>query len=167
MRKRSVFLGTIFILIIMGGGIFLKYVSREKTETPNEAYQASPIAFTLIDQGSFSFEKEKKEVIIDNSDDLKKLWEEIYSPQSIPENLPHVDFQKDIVIALFLGQRPTAGYVPEIVNVIDGSSEVIVVLREKSPPPDSLQAQVVTQPYAVYTLPRRLQEKRIIFRQQP
>jgi hypothetical protein len=75
------------------------------------------------------------------------LWREAHSIQVPPPAVPKVDFDKEMVIAVFMGQRPTGGYAITIEDVVFGDKEIRVTVREQSPPPDALTTQALTQPF--------------------
>ena len=65
-----------------------------------------------------------------------------------------------MVVGVFLGSRPTAGYRVELVRVRDEGGALIVQYREVPPPPDSVTAQVFTRPYALWAVAARPGEVR-------
>jgi hypothetical protein len=64
-----------------------------------------------------------------------------------------VDFSKEMVVGVFLGSRPTAGYTLEIVSATQDGGKLTVRYREASPPRDAITAQVLTSPYHIVALP--------------
>jgi hypothetical protein len=61
--------------------------------------------------------------------------------------LPAVDFYQEMVVGIFLGSRPTAGYSVEIVRTLVRGGALVVQYVEKSPGRGDVTAQVVTMPY--------------------
>ena len=68
--------------------------------------------------------------------------------------LPKVDFSSRMVVAVFLGSRPTAGYAVEIADVKTEGKAVTVEWRERRPPADGILAQVITAPAHIVSIPR-------------
>src|SRR5262249_54965084 len=60
----------------------------------------------------------------------------------------------ELVVGLFLGQQPTAGYRAQVVRLEVGDSEVRVICQVHNPPPDAVVAQVLTQPFHLIRMPR-------------
>lgn len=62
---------------------------------------------------------------------------------------PEVDLSRSMVVGVFLGSRPTAGYAVEITRIEKRSTELVVVYREQRPAFDAMVAQVLTAPFHV------------------
>jgi hypothetical protein len=67
-----------------------------------------------------------------------------------------VDFKSMNVLVLEMGYRPTAGYSLSInkEKIRVENKEAIVTAQWDEPPEDSMQAQVITSPCAIFTLPK-------------
>lgn len=67
-----------------------------------------------------------------------------------------VDFKSMNVLVLEMGYRPTAGYSLSInkEKIRVENQEAIVTVQWDEPPEDSMQAQVITSPCAIFTLPK-------------
>ncbi len=99
-----------------------------------------PVAFEALAQGAQSDVRDPRREVIRDGPGLERL--------SIRADVPKVNFEKEQVIAVFLGERPTAGYkvaVEKVVRLADGTLEVLV--RERKPAKDAIVAQVVTTPF--------------------
>jgi hypothetical protein len=82
-------------------------------------------------------------------------WEALWRLHGGERTRPAVDFGKEMVVGVFMGSRPTAGFSVEIVGTrVDGSA-LVVQYRETRPPADALVAQVLTMPYHIAAVPRR------------
>jgi len=82
-------------------------------------------------------------------------WEALWRLHGGERTRPAVDFGKEMVVAVFMGSRPTAGFSVEIVGTrVDGSA-LVVQYREKRPAADAFVAQVLTMPYHIAAVPRR------------
>lgn len=64
-----------------------------------------------------------------------------------------LDVPREMAIAVFLGERRTAGYRVEISNVRATAGELVVSYREHAPARDKRVAQVLTYPWAVVAVP--------------
>ena len=64
------------------------------------------------------------------------------------------DFTREMVVGVFLGSRPTAGYGVEIVRAREEAGALVVQYREGSPSRDAMTAQVITMPYHLVAVPR-------------
>ena len=68
--------------------------------------------------------------------------------------MPAVDFSREMVVAVFLGSRPTAGYGVEIVRAVGNSGTLVVEYVETAPSRDAITAQVLTAPYHLAAIPK-------------
>ena len=67
-----------------------------------------------------------------------------------------VDFKAMNVLFLEMGYRPTAGYSLSLDEgeILLKNNEAVVMVRSDEPPEDSMQAQVITSPCIIFTLPK-------------
>lgn len=97
-----------------------------------------------ISKGTMSALDQSQEVIARSAADWTALWEKHAGRTS---QLPAVDFSREIVVGVFLGTRPTAGYRVEIVRATTAKGVLVVEYVEAAPPPGALTAQVLTTPH--------------------
>jgi hypothetical protein len=81
-------------------------------------------------------------------------WEKLWRMHAGERKLPVVDFGKEIVVAVFLGSRPTAGFAVEIVDARADGAALVVHYRETRPAAGGITAQVLTSPYHIVAVPR-------------
>ena len=67
---------------------------------------------------------------------------------------PSVDFTREVVVAVFMGTRPTAGFTIEITRVRVEGPALVVTYKETRPAPDGVTAQVLTSPFHIVAVPR-------------
>ncbi len=67
-----------------------------------------------------------------------------------------VDFERELLILIAMGNKPTTGYFIQWSNepatLENGDLHLPVELRD--PPPDRIQAQVITSPCQIFSLPK-------------
>src|SRR5262249_10326930 len=76
-------------------------------------------------------------------------WAALWAAHAPDSPLPAVDFSKNMVAAVFLGTRPTAGFGVEIIRARTDGQALVVEYAEKKPAAGSLSAQVLTSPYYI------------------
>ena len=106
-------------------------------------------AMKTIDKGDQSNMDDAKQVAVKTEADWKALWQQ-HSPD---RPRPSVDFTREIVVGVFLGSRPTAGYGLEIVSTAETGGTLVVRYKQSTPPRGTMTAQVLTSPYHIVTLP--------------
>lgn len=77
------------------------------------------------------------------------------------QKAPSVNFDQDMLLVVSLGDRPSAGYSVDIVNVVQEKDRIIVQYRETIPPAGTVAAQVITHPYTTKVIPKS--DKEIVF----
>jgi hypothetical protein len=81
-------------------------------------------------------------------------WNTLWTEHAGDRGRPAVDLSKDMVVAIFLGTRPSAGFSVEIVGAREEGSALVVQYRESRPQPGTLAAQVLTSPYHIVAVPK-------------
>ena len=108
-----------------------------------------------IDQGTQSRVEAARTVVVSSEEEWAKLWR-VHAPD---KPLPPVDFSREMVVGVFLGTKPTAGYGVQIVGTREEPSDSFVVrYRVASPPLGAMTAQVITTPYHLVAVPKRAGE---------
>jgi hypothetical protein len=104
-----------------------------------------------IDKGAMSEVSTARQVEVSNRDAWAALWRE-HAPN---RPLPEVDFSREIVVGVFLGTRPTAGFAVEIVGYREDEGRLVVQYRETAPSRGAITAQMLTSPYHLVAVPKR------------
>jgi hypothetical protein len=81
-------------------------------------------------------------------------WSKLWTLHAGERTRPAVDFSKEIVVAVFMGTRPTAGFSVQIVRVRQDGPALVVSYTETRPAPDSVAAQILTSPFHIVAVPR-------------
>ena len=81
-------------------------------------------------------------------------WNMLWSQHASDRTRPAVDFNREMVLAVFVGTRPTAGFSVEIVGAREESGALVVSYRESRPTAGIVTAQVLTSPYHLVAVPK-------------
>jgi hypothetical protein len=111
----------------------------------------SPIVVRTIDRGTQSGIVTAREVTVRSEEEWAKLWSEHAASRARPS----VDFSRDMVVGVFLGTRPTAGFGVQIAAVQEDADGLVVQYRETRPGRDAITAQVITSPFQLAAVPQR------------
>jgi VWFA-related protein len=103
-----------------------------------------------VTRGFHSGVEEYREVIARTEAEWQALWKRLPAGDRMA---PKVTFENTMVVAVFLGSRPTAGYGVEITGVGIDDDTLVVEYVERRPPPGAMTAQVMTSPFAVAGVP--------------
>lgn len=110
--------------------------------------QAVPVEVTTISRSSMSLVDSTRQAAVRTPEEWTALWKE----HSGARPAPPVDFAKVTVVAVFLGQRPTAGYGVEITGARKDGSALVVQWTETKPPADRMIAQVISSPVHIASI---------------
>jgi hypothetical protein len=120
--------------------------------------QASTL--TTIAQGTDSAIAEPREVVARTAEAWQAVWTD--HDAGTP---PAIDFTQSMVVGVFLGMRPTAGFAVEITAVEMEEGRTIVWYVERRPDPGDLTAQMLTAPFHLVAVPRT--DSEVVFRPEP
>jgi hypothetical protein len=111
--------------------------------------QAAPQPRTIA-KGPMSGIAEPRQATARSAAELTALWR----AHGASDQVPIVDFSREMVVGVFLGTRRTAGYGVEIVRAVGNAGVLTVAYVETAPSKGALTAQVLTSPYHLVALPR-------------
>jgi PrcB C-terminal len=81
-------------------------------------------------------------------------WLETWRMHDYERPAPPVDFARQMVLGVFMGSRPTAGFEVDITRVHDEGGTLVVDYRETGPASRAVAAQVITSPFHLVAVPR-------------
>lgn len=105
-------------------------------------------------KGYYSGYTKAERLVIKTEEQWREVWKRVYSLRLPKPELPEIDFQKDMVIAVFMGERTSVGYSIEITEITKRDEEILVSVEEKEPPSESIRAMALTQPYHIVVVRR-------------
>ena len=111
--------------------------------------QATPPVRT-VGKGATSAIEAPGQKVVRSDAEWSALWK-VHGGAGQP---PAVDFGREMVVAVFLGTRPTSGYSVEIVRAVGNAAVLIVDYVETSPARGTVSAQVLTAPYHLAAIPK-------------
>ena len=105
----------------------------------------------VLEKGDQSNMDDGRETVARTAAEWNALWR-LHAPDR-PQ--PKVDFGREMVAAVFLGSRPSAGFAIDILGTKEDAGTLVVQYRATQPAQGQLSAQVITSAYAIVALPRR------------
>lgn len=111
---------------------------------------AQSLTFSTVAKGDASEQQTARQVTVRTAAEWKALWKE-HAPTA---KMPDVDFNKDMVVGIFLGTKPSAGYEVEIVGVRAEEKDFLVEYVQKQPGRGMLAAQLLTEPFHLVSVPK-------------
>jgi len=104
---------------------------------------------TIARDGLIHGREEKGDFVIHDASTLANLYSEMYPPCPIPEEKPkppQIDFNKQMVIAVFQGACSSGGYDIEINSLTRNDNGLEVLVKETMPRRDAVLTMAETYP---------------------
>lgn len=120
------------------------------TQTTTMTKQPAADGLRTIEKSDQSNVDDAKQVLVRTAAEWTKLWQQ-HSPD---RPRPAVDFSKEMVVGVFMGSRPTAGFTTTIVSAAVANGALLVRYTETMPAPRTMAAQVLTFPYHLAAIPK-------------
>lgn len=124
---------------------------------PIEPTIESPVAWTVLLEGADGGNSSAGNIVVRNSNQQKNVWA-MLNPYYFPKpNDPYpgwsdVNFSKNTVVALFSGQKETAGYSVAISKVEETPTQTVVTVQENSPDGSCNEMKTITHPFYIASL---------------
>ena len=112
--------------------------------------QMMPAGVTTIEQGALSNVSEGRQVVVRTDAEWATLWQQ----HGGERKRPAIDFSKDMVLGVFMGTRPTAGFRIDVLTAKPHEGKLVVRYRQTMPKRDAMTAQVITSPFHLVAVPK-------------
>lgn len=114
------------------------------------AAQAPPARTVVsVAKGAQSTVNAYRTVIARNETEWQTLWGTVPMRRAAPK----VNFENTMVVGVFLGSRPSAGYAVEVSGVKEENGALVVEYFEREPAEGTASADVITTPFAIAGVP--------------
>jgi hypothetical protein len=108
----------------------------------------------VIAKGAFSGIQEPKQIVVTNATQWAELWQKHSVKREPKPQAPEIDFSKQTVLFVSLGEKRTGGYGVEIADVKKDNGKTEVTVKTKSPKPGGFQIQAITAPFVIVAIPK-------------
>lgn len=112
------------------------------------------LEFETIKKENHVYYKKIENLVIKNGKEWIDLWNLL--GYSLLPSL--IDFNKEMVIAVFQGEKSTGGYSIEINRITEKENEIEVSVLETSPGPGCMVTKALTSPYHIVKLAKQIKE---------
>lgn len=113
-------------------------------------------------RGTYSGVEKAGERVIEDAETWEKVWKQVHATVSPKPKLPAVDFEKQVVLAVFQGQQSTGGHSIRIVSVKEAGDVTRVTVERRSPGPGAITTQALTQPYDMLVVDKPAQPVKFV-----
>ena len=143
--KREVLLGLVAAAALSIGRVSLLGAEEAEPEKPR-----------TLRRGANCAAKMPKRVAAMDGDQFVSAWNSIFGSARAgrPVPPPEVDFKKEMVLAVFIGEKRTGGYSVEIKSAVEENGKLVVTVSETAPKPDAIVTQALTSPFHLVAVKR-------------
>ena len=124
---------------------------------------ANQISFQSVAKGHRSGVRESLQIVARNQVEWNALWQKHAAVELNPMPSPAINFDNEIVVGVFLGEKRSGGYATEIIRVEQTDDVLYIYYGERSPLPGQISAQGLTQPFHIARIPSKANSK-VVFR---
>lgn len=115
--------------------------------------QSREVTFQTLARGANGGVCESRNAVVKTESEWAALWKAVHAQGEPPA--PHVDFSKQMVIAVFQGERSSGGHSIEVKKMVEEGGQVKVLVEEVAPGKNCLSAMVITCPYHLVVTAKR------------
>ena len=123
--------------------------SRHVVMAATNVKPAKQVSVQTIEKGSQSGVREFLAIIIRGQAEWQDLWQRHASIKANVPPAPTVDFDKEMVLGVFLDEKPTGGYEAEILSAERVDGTLLISFAEKGPQAGAILTQALTQPFHI------------------
>lgn len=95
--------------------------------------------------------RDEQRIVIRDRVAWENLWQRILQPNPSLPPLPEIDFSKEMLIVVAMGDRPTSGYAITVTSAREQSNRLEVEVEKTFP--CGMQMQVLTAPIDIVRIP--------------
>ena len=115
---------------------------------------AEPVKIRTLSQGTFSGIQTQSEIVVTNAAQWAEVWTKHSAQRTPKEEAPAVDFEKETVLFVTLGSKPTGGHRVDIAEVRQAGEKAEVLVRIRAPRSGGFSIQALTAPYHAVAIPK-------------
>lgn len=120
----------------------------------NSGSDNTKLPLEIVIDGTYSAVEDKREMLITTNDQYQSLMNEVYKNLDQMPRIPVVDFNKNSVVAVFIGERSNGGYMVSIDSINESSKNIHVNIIESTPGPNCMTTQALTRPFTLVKIPK-------------
>jgi len=122
-------------------------------EVETQTVKADAVNIEQIDRGQYGNIVDGTQTVLRNEGEFSSFWTDLHADRSTTPELPAIDFENQVVVAVVLGERPTGGYEVEIDQVMANEDGAMRVEYTETVPGETCGVtQALTSPYILVTV---------------
>lgn len=121
-------------------------------ETDASAFRPAPrtLQWELVSSGQQAVGVERQSFrLVRDEAELRSLWNQLHGAQLNPPPLPRVDFARETLLVVLMGQRPSGGYAVEVQGVTLEGGDLFLDVSLREPAAGAVTTSALTSPWAL------------------
>ena len=102
-------------------------------------------------------------VVIRDQDEWRELWKELFSRQQPVPSLPDIDFSREMLIVVAMGEVNTGGFTIMVDGVYEKEKQLELVVKSTGPGKNCMVTQAFTQPVDIVRVSKS--DHAVVFRE--
>jgi len=116
------------------------------------------ITFETLAEDFYGGMTDSKFIVIKEETTLNEIYKLINKNKSPGIKIPIINFEKETVLVLFLGEKSSGGYSIAVEQILDENEKVTVKYKVTLLKLGEMVTTVMTQPYCIIKIPKTLKE---------
>jgi hypothetical protein len=147
---------TTFILVLLGVSLHINACGNDLPQKGKD--------FVVLKHGAYCRVMKAGVHLIENKGDFRKYWTDAFGTDA---PLPEVDFNHEVVIAVFRGSQRTGGYEVSIGGIIPNGDDLVVKVTYTDPGPKCIVTMAFSYPFLFASVSKpkgkvQLKETRVV-----
>lgn len=135
--------------------------AKQDSKTLNDNSGENPMDYKILLEDSYGGTDTAENRVITTQEDLEKVYGIINRTRRPGIEVPKVDFTKNMVVAVFMGQLSSGGNRVEIEKIEETGDAVQVYVREIQPGGGDMTSMAITNPFIFVEFPHS--DKEVVF----
>ncbi len=152
----------ILVVIIVGIFLYINTKSNDNIIPPLEGFTDRELTFETISKEYVSSHDDSEDYVIKETSEWSNLWDIVYSTVTPKPDLPIIEFNDEMIIAVFMGYRSSGGYSIEITKIVEKENSIEIFVTETSPLPGSNVTDGIEHPHHIVKTEKV--DKEVIFK---
>ncbi len=146
--------------VILMAGLMMILTACANSNTGGNGMEPEIETLSRGSMGGFAT-AERGEEIIRSNDEFRALWQRMHNDiQQEDAGLPEVDFSRNVVVAVMMGEMPSSGYTIRVTGIEQHDDHVKLSVMRTEPGPTCMNLTVITTPHHIVKIPNYEKEIR-------
>ena len=93
--------------------------------------------------------KEETTQVISNNTEFEQVWKQAYANFMIKDEMPEVDFEKNVVLLVAMGEKTSGGHTIKITHLTEVNNNSIANVIATSPGKGCMTTESITYPFQI------------------